>query len=97
MREFGKRLFRLSVRRDKLRTGTSVRRKAAHVAHTEEHFASADKRLSGVFFREKISSKKQLLSAYFAGTLSCENGGATIDPSDLTLASTSSAISIASR
>jgi hypothetical protein len=39
------------------RTGTSVRRKAAHVAHTEEHFASADKRLSGVFFRGKISSK----------------------------------------
>ena len=74
-----------------------MRRKAAHVAHTEEHFASADKRLSGVFFRGKISSKERLLSGYFAGTLSCENRGATIDDSDLTLASASCAISIASR
>ena len=74
-----------------------MRRKAAHVAHTEEHFASADKRLSGVFFGTKISSKKRLTKTYFAGRLSCENGGATIGPSDLILASTSSATSTASR
>jgi hypothetical protein len=61
----------LFARRDMLRKGTSFYREAAHVAHKEEHVASADKRLFPSFFGRRIERKKPGSSAYFAGTRSC--------------------------
>jgi hypothetical protein len=48
-----------------------MRLKAAYVAHTEEHVASADKRLSGVFFGPKFHPQNSPRDPYSAGTLSC--------------------------
>src|SRR5450432_2154473 len=100
MREFGKRRFQLPVRRATLlQEEKACASRAAYLAHTEEQFVRADKPLSGVFFRRKISIKNLVPEgAYFADMRTrSAKGCATKGRSERSRDSASAAISTASR